>query len=121
MTDDTAAAPPAAAKKGSPWLLYLIGGALLLVIGTVVVNAVKPDPTNGYDAQVACKTYVLDRLKAPASAAFSGLAFTGANPTWTVTGAVDSQNSFGATIRSTFRCTVTARGDQWDLGSLSVG
>ena len=31
--------------------------------------------------------------------------------TWTVTGTVDAENSFGATVRSSFQCTVVITGD----------
>jgi hypothetical protein len=50
------------------------------------------------------------KLKAPSTAEFSGTTATGGGP-WTVTGQVDSQNSFGAMIRSPFGCTVTITGE----------
>jgi len=38
---------------------------------------------------------------------------------YTVTGAVDSQNLLGATVRNTFTCVVRSSGDQWRLTSLT--
>ena len=113
---------PSATEKRSnkqPWTLYLIGALILLCLASVLIKAIKPDPVDGYDAQVACKDFVRDHLKAPASAAFSRVDHSGSGSTFTVTGAVDAQNSFGATLRMNWTCTVTLNGDTWTLKSLT--
>lgn len=70
--------------------------------------------TDGYDAQVACKDAVKDRLKAPATAKFSNVDHTSAGAeAWTVTGDVDSENSFGANIRTSWKCEIRIDGSQW--------
>lgn len=74
-----------------------------------------------------CKGFVRDRLKSPSSAtwrdpfgdqvSFSG---SGEGP-YTVAASVDSQNGFGAKLRSSYVCTVTnTYGDRWHLVDLTV-
>lgn len=67
-----------------------------------------------YDAYWDAKTEVENRLKAPSTAEFCKgyeADVTRNGSTWTVSGWVDAQNSFGATIRSDFsvKITYTAR------------
>lgn len=57
-----------------------------------------------------CREAVENRLKSPSSAEFSDVQAKqddSAGTRWTVTGKVDSENSFGASIRNTFTCTST--------------
>lgn len=71
-------------------------------------------------AQVVCEDFVEDRLKSPSTADFSETEVTGVEPEFTVTGAVDSENSFGAAIRNTYSCTVMYTGnDNWRLVELT--
>jgi len=59
---------------------------------------------------VLCKDEVTAALKAPSTAEFSSVsASRTATYSWTVTGAVDAQNGFGAQIRSRFVCTMEVR------------
>ena len=76
-------------------------------------------PSTGIDAEIICKDFVRNRLKAPSTAGFSDVDHTGSAPTWTVTGNVDAENSFGAKLRMRFTCVVTDDGDQWLLKSLT--
>jgi curved DNA-binding protein CbpA len=77
-----------------------------------------------FNAKVECEKFVLQRLKAPAGAnfaPFSELIITGnGNGPWTVFGYVDSQNSFGAVLRSRYTCTVAFEGDGVSLQSLQI-
>lgn len=60
-------------------------------------------------------------LKAPSTAAFSGLDETTIaedNGTYTVTGWVDAQNSFGAMIRTPFSILVSKKDGAWQTGSV---
>ncbi|WP_395705451.1 DUF2510 domain-containing protein [Rhodococcus ruber] len=57
-----------------------------------------------------CREAVENRLKSPSSAEFSDVQAKqddSAGTRWTTTGKVDSENSFGASIRNTFTCTST--------------
>lgn len=72
----------------------------------------KPAALDEWSAQVACENAVEERLKAPATADFGGWVRTNNyNQTFTVTGYVDAQNSFGAKIRTQFSCTVRDNGN----------
>jgi len=78
-------------------------------------------------AWVMCEAFVKDRLKSPASADFGGV-FSGdyqdpnthavhlGDGKYKCNGFVDSQNSFGGTVRSNFQLTVQHKGgDKWRL------
>lgn len=71
------------------------------------------------DAERYCKAEVEARLKSPSSAKYSDVSAIGYK-TVTVSGAVDSENSFGAMLRSRFSCTVTLEGDTWNLDTITV-
>lgn len=61
------------------------------------------------EARSLCHKQVTDRLKSPASANFEGLTEFDAEKTsdsWKISGHVDSQNSFGATMRTNYTCNV---------------
>jgi hypothetical protein len=76
------------------------------------------------DAYRACERAVESTLKAPATADFSGA--LGSDITerggglFDVVGHVDSENGFGANVRTNFSCTVRNTGDNWELVDLSV-
>lgn len=69
-------------------------------------------------AERACQTLVRDQLKSPSSAKFTGVTSTGSGP-WEVTGSVDADNSFGASLRSDWECTIRLEGEDL-LGSARV-
>jgi len=122
-TDDAVSTDPTSTEetkpRRQPWMLYAIGAVILLCIAAFVFPAVKGDKTDGFDAQVVCRDFVRDRLKAPSTADFSDVDHTGSAPTFTVTGNVDAENSFGAMLRMRFTCVVEDAGDQWRLKSLT--
>lgn len=67
----------------------------------------------------AARLAILDRLKAPSTVKWPGNCLTGRDyvfaqeaASWTIQGQVDSQNSFGAMIRSTWQVTVLDLGDK---------
>jgi hypothetical protein len=94
--------------------LGCLGIIVVLFVGCSIaagINAAQPkDYNTAYQAESQCEARVKEKLKAPSTAEFSGTTATGGGP-WTVTGQVDSQNSFGAMIRSPFGCTVTITGE----------
>jgi len=67
------------------------------------------------NASVMSHQFVTDRLKSPSTAEFSSqnqeIIIQKDDSTWVVTGHVDSQNGFGAMIRSSFICEITYRGE----------
>lgn len=85
------------------------------------------DPTED-DAMVMCEEFVKKRIKSPGSAAFSGVTETDRttlNDTqpwkFKIEGHVDSDNSFGASKRNTYTCTVSTKdGDQWTLDDMQM-
>lgn len=78
-------------------------------------------------AEVMCKQFVRDRLKAPSSARFSnedvyGIEGKPANY-HTVTGTVEAQNVWGVMIRNQFRCDlhyIPEDRDRWILDNLVI-
>jgi hypothetical protein len=111
-------------------IVVLLAVAALLVscVGYVVSNGGDDGDSAGDDrndgmAKVMCEQFVEERLKAPASADFSGVfdtTVTGSGNDYTVRGYVDAQNSFGAQIRSDYTCEIQDSGDdKWTLVSLT--
>lgn len=80
-------------------------------------------------APYMCQKFILEQLKAPATADFQSARESAVNRTadsaqgemFTVETYVDAQNSFGANIRTRFRCEVARnkKTDQWVLVSLN--
>lgn len=93
---------------------------ILLFAGCVAMVAVSggdSDEPSADMARVMCEGFVEDRLKSPGTADFQIPVTTSAGvTTWEVSGSVDAQNSFGATVRLDYICTV--HGDssgEWTL------
>lgn len=72
----------------------------------------KPTAT---EARLICEGWVRDQLKAPSTARFVDGTTTGGPTAYTVTGAVDAENSFGAKLRTDWTCDVEYReaDQQW--------
>lgn len=127
--------------KQNKWIAaFLVNGA---PGGVPIVQAPTPTPTpkigTESGAELICKEFVRDRLKAPSTASFGGwfdnwdtavfvdlatiqewgLSTAGAkmHGAWAVYGKVDAQNSFGAMIRSEYICILefTDATDTWRL------
>lgn len=80
---------------------------VLFVGGVLAYNAIR-EPARARDA---CREAVEDRLKAPSTAEFSDEeSEKAADGEYTVTGAVDSQNGFGAMVRNTYECGILKLG-----------
>lgn len=100
------------------WKAFLWGAVFLVLAVSCGVNLSNGGgssrDTGGYDAQVACKDAVKERLKAPATAKFTNVNHVSAGEeAWTVTGDVDSENSFGANLRTSWKCEIHVDGNQW--------
>lgn len=92
----------------------------------------RVDRADKIDAWIMAKDFVTDNLKSPSTADFGG-AFSGEYQSpednvvdlgggkFRASGWVDAQNSFGATIRSNWTCTVEYQGDdKWRCTSISI-
>jgi hypothetical protein len=111
-------------RGGKKWA-YGIVAAIVLIVALCVWQGNKPTPPTDEevhnDAKRACEEqFIPPHLKAPATAKFSGDTVVFDGTAYQVTGSVDSQNSFGALVRSSFTCTVHSSGDTWVLDSASV-
>lgn len=100
-------------------------GLVVVLLIFVVIGALSggddDEPGGGeYGARDVCETFVKARLKSPSTADFSETsASKNAGGSWTVSGAVDSENGFGASIRNTYVCTVSpSGGDNWRLDDM---
>lgn len=91
--------------------------AVILFVGWCSVetqgNMAETDANgDGAGAEAACRQFVEQRLKSPSTADFSSETATqDSGPNWTVTGIVDSENSFGGTVRNGYRCELASTGD----------
>lgn len=96
-------------------------GLLVLVIILVSVSGggdakpKGPDYGDEIGAKVICQQFVERQLKAPSTAKYSDERVTAHKKAlWTVLGNVDSENSFGATIRNRYFCQAKhIKGDTW--------
>lgn len=90
-----------------------VAALLALIIWVAVNSAGGPkseyDANNPAEVKAQCEARIERLLKAPDSAKFDSTA-TGSG-TWTVTGTVDSENGFGAVLRSNYQCTVVVNSD----------
>lgn len=122
--------PTRPTPSARPWPVLAVGvGVLvLLVIGFALLI---PSP-NGHDAEEraawsACTDAIRGRLRAPASATFARpdsaetRIFEAKSGGYEVHSYVDSQNGFGATLRTYFRCTVRQSGDEWSVSDIKTG
>jgi hypothetical protein len=122
------------AKKNNSCLV-LIGGILITVFclwmfstfSSLVGGSSSPSPTKVYepskiDAFGMCIHFTKEQLKAPSTADFAAFSQSSVLQTgyeFTIRSWVDSQNSFGAMIRTDFICTVQYVGnDKWKLTKL---
>lgn len=122
------------AKKAPSKGAQIVGGlVVLLLLGACVAGIAKAALGGGssstapsdrsLEAKSICETFVKKQLKAPATAKFSEeSAAKVSDVEYTAGGSVDSQNSFGALLRSTFACDLTynATTQEWTSKSVSV-
>ena len=116
----------------------LTGCCVLVVLFVVAAGLVgscnhgsTPAPPSGpstFDASVMAHEFVLKRLKAPSTADFSSTTdetieeLSSAPPTFRVKGWVDSQNGFGAKLRSNFwvKLHTADNGGKWTADDVEI-
>ena len=110
-------------RSGKRWAIG-VGAAIVIIVALCVWRSSNSEPSSEElrdDAKRACQEdFIPKRLKAPATAEYSGVTVTSTGEGYTVKGSVDSQNSFGAQVRSSFTCVMHSSGDSWVLDSASV-
>lgn len=85
--------------------LFVFAGAIGVL--AFVLRDTSPDMGDERGAKSACREFSQQRLKSPGSAQFSNeVATQGAQGAWTVSGMVDSENSFGGSVRNSYTCSV---------------
>ena len=105
-------------------LVALTGGALDHIERPRSGEPTKPDLGSEAEAWAITRQFVTDKLRSPATADFpwSPTGATKLGPgKWRIAGYVDSQNAFGATLRTEFAATVETRdGTKWSLLDLQL-
>lgn len=88
--------------------LVIVGAIVLIFIVIGIVGAVSSSSSKGDDAQAVtyCEKRVRESLKSPSTANFTYPNVSGSSPNFVVTGVVDSENSFGGTVRSEYQCKI---------------
>ena len=87
-------------------------------------NSASNDPQEAA-ARYGCHDFVSKQLKAPTTAQFEDpsegtYAYDDVVGTYTVTGWVGISDSSGATLRTTYTCTIAPAPDSWQLVSLTT-
>lgn len=107
-------------RKRSQWVELGVAAGLLAVIGACTAISSAGGGDQSAYVKVACRDWVKERLKSPASAEFSDESVErDGDDGYVVSGAVDSQNGFGAMIRNTYTCEATHSGETTRLVSLT--
>lgn len=110
-------------------LLFMVSlGACAVFIGSRQADPAVQARQKERDEQIsACSTareFVRQRLKAPSTATFASCVEAGVaklpNGDYTVMAWVDSQNTFGAMIRTRYLATLRPVGDKWQLVNLTT-
>lgn len=71
------------------------------------------------EAVAQCEGFADERLKAPASADYE-LEASESSDGWVVEGTVDSENAFGAKVRSDVRCELHFEGEVAHLDAIAI-
>ena len=116
---------PRSMSTGGVVALVLLGILFVTVVYSCATSASSSDDSEDGSgmAEVMCEEFVTDRLKSPSSAEFAGADSVTplGDDQYEVTASVDSQNGFGAMIRTEYVCTIQDSGDDtWNLVSLDL-
>lgn len=89
-------------RKWRPGFFSIVFAIVALIFGFGILSGNLGD-SNYMKLEAACQTVVKNNLKSPSSAKFVGVPQS--DGTY-IRGEVDAQNSFGAVVRNSFRCTI---------------
>lgn len=106
-------------RKNRRVAIVAVAAVVVLVLVAFATGALDGGPSER-DARVACEGFADERLKAPATADYN-LTATESGNGWNVTGTVDSENGFGAKVRSDIICQLHFDSDTAVLDQISVG
>ena len=104
----------------------------IIVFASLAIGSTESDPKkpDAIGAKVMCESFMKKRLKSPGTANFAGpfdgvegarhLGLKNNVHTYEINSWVDSQNSFGATVRTKFYCKISnvMGSDDWRLVEL---
>jgi hypothetical protein len=120
-------------KRSSPILIGCLGffgiGVVLAIIGPIigppktVGSGPAPAARSPEPPLSVCEPAVSQRLKSPGSAKFSGFFDTRLikiNQAYHIFGWADSQNSFGALLRTRYVCEVKVNSSGWVITNLRL-
>lgn len=88
-----------------------IASTVTLLVARSGTGAPKTNPKDF--AILACEDSLRSTLKSPSTAKFSNENAVASGSQYTVTGAVDAQNGFGAMLRRQWSCTASGSGSSW--------
>lgn len=112
-----------AVSDKNSWPRAILGFIVLIAISSWLFSSCnQTHEPSSTEAGVVCEGFVKNRLKSPSTASFSGTtAYGSGGGTYTATTTVDSQNSFGATLRSTWTCKVAwdKKSEKWQLTAIT--
>lgn len=94
--------------KVNRWAIGIVI-ALAVVLGFVgcVAGSMRSgDRNHDREAIAQCEARIEKLLKSPSTADFDSHASALGSDRWEVAGTVDAENSFGATVRASYGCTV---------------
>jgi hypothetical protein len=109
------------AKRNDLLLGWAVVAIATLIIGGIIWKASEKSLGSGGSggsasaAESACRSAVTDELRSPGTAKFSNEQATSEGDSWTVVGTVDSENGFGALLRSDYGCNLTYDGTSFTV------
>lgn len=115
-TNPSLPAEPGGTEKKPRWKKWLAAGLTFVALVFLYQSCMadNEDEATEVEARLVCEQWVEDRLRAPATADFSGQVVTQmSEESWSIRGNVDSENGFGATLRATWTCDIRLEGDGW--------
>jgi len=117
-------------RERSGYLILFFFGLVALIVFAVIGHRANDTPTDDKytasrsAARVMAQKFVLNKLVSPATAKFSDESETeiqGYGDSWMVAGWVDSQNVYGALIRSRYRVTLKpVENGRWQASEVLV-
>lgn len=102
---------PAGGKSSNRGCLFLFLVPILIIVAIYTFTPKDSSRTDGYLAESACEDAVRNQLRSPSTAKFDS-SHSGSGSSFSVTGSVDAENGFGATVRAYYSCSVTVSGGE---------